>query len=189
MRILLLTILIVAPLYYFTHEEEAPVPEIDSVKLKLGAPDRAERILTVDKTKSVPEVKPEAPAEAPSRDITSEDEGSAEEGMDQVDEVQWTDLEEGWNNELKSMLGRLEPADGDDIYKSYMKEQEGYQAELDSLMNEKQQKTSDEAISEIDQLIAQLDSKHQDKLKEILGAHYEAVRDQYQQYMDSAEEQ
>lgn len=190
MRILLLTILIFTPVYFYTREEEAVVPEIDAVKLKMGAPDRAERILTVEKTKEeeAPELHSES-SEGPSREITSEDEGSYDSDLEQVEEVQWTDLEEGWNNELKSMLGRLEPADGDEIYKTYMKEQEAYQAELDSLMNEKQQKTSDEAINEIDQLIGQLDSKHQEKLKDILGAHYEAVRDQYQQYMDSAEDE
>lgn len=165
------------------------MPEIDAVKLKMGAPDRAERILTVEKPKALaPEMTSEN-TEGPSRDITSEDEGTEDGQMDQVEEVQWTDLEEGWNTELKSMLGRLEPADGEEIYKTYMKEQESYQAELDSLMNEKQQKSSDEAINEIDQLIGQLDSKHQEKLKDILGAHYEAVRDQYQQYMDSAEDE
>ena len=53
-------------------------------------------------------------------------------------------------------------------------------------MSEKQQKTGEEGL-EIDQMIAQLDEKHQAKLKDILGAHYEAVRDHYDQYMESAQ--
>lgn len=187
----MLTILFVAPVWYFTRDEAVEAPEkIDSIKLKMGAPERTERLLTVQKDihETTETESQEAAADEDESPSEENAERSPEGEMDHVEEVQWTDLEEGWNNELKSMLGRLEPADGDEIYKTYMKEQEAYQAELDSLMNEKQQKTSDEAISEIDQLISQLDSKHQDRLKDILGAHYEAVRDQYQQYMESQPE-
>ncbi len=130
---------------------------------------------------------------APSQEGESdEDEGGERTPGGEVDEmegVEWTDLEEGWSAELKGLLNRLEPADGDEIYKTYMKEQEVYQAELDALINEKHQKTSRDAALEIDQLISQLDSKHQDRLKDILGAHYEAVRDQYQQYLESRPEE
>lgn len=181
----MLTILFFAPLYYFTQDNADPAPEIDSVKLKMGAPARLEKAVQSEPPArpvavETVETKDEVVAEAPVAELTEESE---------VEEVHWTDLEEGWNNELKDMLSRLEPADGEEIHKSYLKEQESYQAELDALMNEKQQKTSDEAVLEIDQLIAQLDAKHQDRLRDILGAHYEAVRDQYQLYMDSMSEE
>lgn len=189
MRILLLTILFLSPLYYFTQQEDSPaVAAVDLVKLKQGAPERVERILTVNKTlPATPDAGSTDTLAASSPDGSDDESSDENNDMDKVEEVQWTDAEEGWNTELKQMLIRLEPADGEEMYNNYMKEQEGYQAELDSLQNEKQQKTSDEAISEIDQLVTQLDNRHQDRLKEILGAHYEAVRDQYQQYMDAAE--
>lgn len=188
MRILLLTILFLAPLYYFNQEDTPGAPEIDSVKLKMGAPARIEKTL-IDVTPSrhvaAPEIEkqPETEVRETSSEVISED--TEQEG----DQVHWTDLEEGWNTELKDMLLRLEPADGEEIHRNYLKEQESYQAELDALMNEKQQKDSDEAIQEVDQLIMQLDAKHQERLKDILGAHYEAVRDQYQLYMDSMSEE
>jgi hypothetical protein len=182
MRILLLTILLATPVYFLTHEEEVHKPEIDSIRLKVSGPDRSERILTVKEpvpvaegaaTEEVSEVKPEIS-------------DSVESDLEHVEEVELSDIEEGWNNELKDMLGRLEPAEGESIHKSYVSEQESYQTELDALLNEKQQKTTDEAALEIEHLIGQLDAKHQEKLKDILGAHYEAVRDHYEDFMDAS---
>lgn len=187
MRIILLTILFTGSYYFLTKEDKVITPEIDQIKLKMGAPERdhVERILTIPKQK---EVKIEAEvAETPVEENDRSFVSSSEEGdLEHVEEVQLTDLEAGWNNELKDMLLRLEPAEGEEIHRSYIAEQEAYQAELDALMNEKQQKTTDEAIQEVEQLISQLDHKHQDRLKEIFGAHYEAVRDGYESYMDSA---
>lgn len=197
MRIILLTILFLGPLYYFNQDEEVEpltqMDSVDSIKVLQGAPKRTadtkiERILTVDKPVEAPASIVENTKQESSSPASDEEEVSSD-LEESSEEVQWTDLDEGWNNELKAMLGRLEPEEGEDIYKNYTKQQEVYQAELESLQNEKQQKTSDEAALEIDQLILQLDSKHQERLKDILGAHYEAVRDQYQQFMDTAEEQ
>lgn len=183
MRILLLTILFVAPYYYFTHEEEVIKPEIDSIKVKLSGPDRTERILTVAPTPVVEEAAREE--EAP-EEVIPEVADSVETDLEHVQEVELSDIEEGWNTELKDMLNRLEPMEGEGIHKSYLAEQESYQAELDALLNEKQQKTTDDAALEVEHLIGQLDSRHQEKLKEILGAHYEAVRDHYEDFMDAA---
>lgn len=191
MRILLLTALFIAPLYYYQTREETPVPEIDSIRVKVSAPDRVERLLTVEKPVLNPEEQSNLAVDGEREPATEEDQieeaASESNDLEHVEEVQWTDLEQGWNDELKQMLSRLEPADGEEIHKTYMDEQQSYQAQLDALLNEKQQKTSDEASMEIDQLIQQLDEKHQNRLKEVLGAHYEAVRDHYEDYMNSAQ--
>lgn len=181
MRILVLTLLFAAPVYFFTHEKEVAKPEIDSIRLKLSGPDRTERILTVKEPVAVPEGSSEEATE-----IEPEIGDSVETDLEHVEEVELSDIEEGWNNELKDMLNRLEPADGESIHKAYLSEQETYQAELDALLNEKQQKTTDEAALEVEHMIGQLDVKHQEKLKEILGAHYEAVRDHYEDFMDAS---
>ena len=46
MRILLLTILFLAPLYFFKRSIENRPEKVDAIGLKVSAPDRAERILT-----------------------------------------------------------------------------------------------------------------------------------------------
>lgn len=196
MRILLLTILFVSSFYYLSAGDKTKSPQIDSVKLKMGAPERAEeRILTVEKVEKAPPAPSEASSsseaaeESESETSSAQEDETVTEDLEHVQEVQWTELEEGWNNELKEMLGRLEPREGESMHTAYLSEQESYQAELDSLLNEKQQKSSYEAGREIDQLISQLEYKHQEKLKSILGAHYEAVRDHYEYFMEAPPEE
>lgn len=198
MRILFLTILFVAGFYYFSPRDElvgTPKPEIDSIKIKMGAPDRKEdqaRALTVEKISQ--STKTQAP---PSRSATSEvikEEDQGEESFEDteeisatpdevqdtehVQEVKWTELEDGWNDELKLMLSELEPREGEAMHVAYLAEQESYQAELEALLGQKQN-------VEIDQLMAQLDYKHQEKLKDIFGAHYETVREHYDTFMEA----
>lgn len=190
MRVILLSILLAGSYFFFTKEETKTVrreESIDSIKLKMSAQDRdrAERLLTLEKPKELPQSEDSASTERPEGEVSY---GAEEGDLEHVEEIQLNDLEEGWNAELKEMLNRLEPAEADNIHKAYLSEQESYQAEMDALMSEKQQKTSEEAVLEVEQLISQLDQKHQDKLKEIFGAHYEAVRDGYQSFMESAEE-
>lgn len=182
--------LIVGPYFYFREDEVAysdipePTPKEDAVKIKYMAPARVEA--PVEKPEPLVEVKtPEeydsetsSDDEQVSRGPAIEEEGSSD--------PHYGDLEEAWNHELKALLNRLEPDEGEEIHKAYVMEKESFQAEMDALNNEKTQKTSEEAISEIDQLIATLDQKHQERLKEILGAHYEAVRDHYDQYMEAS---
>lgn len=161
---------------------------VDSIKLKSAAPDRdrAERILTVSSTPAPEKDENEAVEEAPVEESHEGEVGrSPSEESDQIEEVAWTDLDEAWNGELKDFLSRVEPAESETIHKTYLGEVEGYKAEMEALLNERQQKTTDEAISEVDQLISELDQKHEDKLKDIFGAHYEAVRDHYNQYMEA----
>lgn len=187
MRIFILTFLLVAPFLYFRESKNtSSEPQIDAIKTKMGAPERVapDRILTLK-----PSETPAAPADSEAgTEVVADASASSDDEADleHIEEVSLPDLEEGWNTELKSMLSRLEPVDGENMFNSWKSEQESYQAEMDALMSEKQQKTGEEGL-EIDQMIAQLDEKHQAKLKDILGAHYEAVRDHYDQYMESAQ--
>jgi hypothetical protein len=71
------------------------------------------------------------------------------------------------------------------IFSQWKNQQASYQAEMDALLGEKQQKTHPKESQEIEHLILSLEERHQARLKEILGAHFEAVRDQYDQFMES----
>lgn len=182
MRIIVLTLLFLTPLYFFNREEKTSVPEIDSIKVKISAPDREERLLTTDKP-----LQPQT--HSVNREITAvqstPEVSSTFSDIEQTNEVELRDLEADWNSELKEMLLRLEPMDGEEIHRSYLQEQENYQTELNALLDEKQQKTDEQEIVEIEYMIGQLDFLHQEKLKEILGAHYDAIRDHYDYFMES----
>ncbi len=190
MRILSLTILFFSAIYYLNQEPTVSDSNADTLVIKQSAPDRAERILTVDKPKLLPEsdeVVSDLQESATSKEEDSEEATDNEENLDGAEEIQISEIEEGWNSELKSVLNRLEPVEGDTIHKSYLEEQQNYQSMLDNLMSDKDLKTSNEAELEVDKLITQLDQKHQERLKEILGTHYEAIRDQYEEYLESSQ--
>ncbi|MFP5384929.1 MAG: hypothetical protein ACLGHN_02535 [Bacteriovoracia bacterium] len=188
MRIILLTLLFLAPLYYFNREEKSSTPEIDSIKVKISAPDREERLLTTDRplnprTSSL--VESSSAVSEESEEQSAPEVSSTFSDLEQAGEVELRDLEADWNGELKEMLLRLEPMDGEEIHRSYLQEQENYQSELNALLDEKQQKTEEQEIVEIEYMIGQLDFLHQERLKEILGAHYDAIRDHYDYFMES----
>ena len=190
MRIFILTILFISGFYYFSPRETKKLPEIDSIRLKMGAPDRAERILTVEKTPALAIANEDSGSvQAPPADRETEEVVGAtpaqEDDQEHVETVHWTELEEGWNHELKEMITRLEPVEGENMHKAYLAEQESYQAEMDSLMNEGHQDTTHSSY-EIEQLMTQLEYKHQEKLKSIFGPHYESVRDHYEYFMDAS---
>ncbi len=189
MRILTLTILFFSAIYYLNKGPEDLNPNADTLVLKQSAPDRAERILTVDKPKLLPDSEEVVSdlQQNEAQDEANEEVSDSDEEMDRAEEVQISEIEEGWSSELKSVLNRLEPVEGDNIHKTYLEEQQNYQNMLDNLMNEKGLKTSNEASLEVDQMITQLDQKHQERLKEILGTHYEAIRDQYEEYIETSQ--
>ena len=194
MRIIVLTILFVSSFYYFSGpSEKKERSEIDSIKLKMGAPDRfvveeakpSQRLLTVDGPVTR-ELAVEEGSDVPEEDLGSDVQvDGVVSDLEHVEEVELHDVEEGWNSELKDMLSRLEPMEGETIHNTYLEAQESYQTELNALMDEKQQKETEAEALEIEHLIGQLDYNHQQRLKDILGAHYEAVRGHYQYYMDS----
>lgn len=190
MRILTLTILFFSAIYYFNQEHGTPASNSDSLVIKQSAPDRAERILTVEKSKPLPEseevITDLENSDSANEESTAETE-EADEVMDSAEEVEISEIEEGWNSELKSMLNRLEPVEGDNIHQTYLEEQKNYQSMLDNLMNDKELKSSNQAAHEVDQLITQLDQKHQERLKEILGSHYEAIRDHYEEFIETSQ--
>ncbi len=180
MRILLLTILFAGAFKVFSHKEENP-NRIDSIRVKLGAPKRVNRS---------PAVLPVERARVEESDPPETGEGFVDEEPAQLTAGEhYTDGEgpgeDSWPVELKDMLLRLEPVDGEEIYQAYQAEQDAYQSELDALMTEKQQKTSEEGAAEMDHQLTQLDSKHEEKLKVIFGDHYEAIREHQQEFLEA----
>lgn len=195
MRVILLTALILAPLYYLNRDTKMSVPLFgtDEVKVKSSAPKRP-----VYERKVIQKL-PTPKQEKYSGFVPSET--SEEAGDEHFEEIAENsdsneqhfrgpalhDLEAGWNAALLEFLGRVEPADAEQMHEKYVLQQDAYQAEFEAIMAEKQQKSSDEEAFQIEEAIAHLEEVHEQRLQEILGAHYEAVRDYYEGYMDSVE--
>lgn len=197
MRVLILTALILVPLYYLNKDNKASVDFFgtsDEVKLKSSAPKRP-----ILKRKVVSRKASEAPSYQTKKIVRDEKEMKVDqEHFDEYDEKFEVgeeagrspavgSLESGWNAALLDLLNRLEPADAQTIYDQYIGEQDAYQAEFEALMAEKQQNPHNEEAFRTEEAVAQLDHIHEQRLQEILGAHYEAVKDYYEGYMDAAE--
>lgn len=182
MRILILTALFIAPVYYFYQKEDVPKnsQRIDMVRVKMAGPRRP----AVTKVTPAPQEE-RVQEEVEEQRAPLETQSFSEEIIPQ--DVTYSDIEEGWSEALLEFLDRVEPEDAQKIHKAYLAEQEAYQAETDALLNEKHQKITFEEVQELEQAIIYLEEAHQGALREILGAHYEAVRDHYEYYMDSVE--
>lgn len=190
-----MAVLFFVSFYYFWPKEDKGAPpqriKIDSVELKMGAPDRAERVLTTPKKQEI--VAKETTEEKVVLESSNEVErtpavevsASEEDALEQIEEMSWSETESAWNGELKEILYRMDPQESENIHKAYMGERESFLSEIEGLMNEKKQKTSPEAAQEIEQMIAGLEEKHEEKIKEIFGSNYEAIREQYDNYMEN----
>lgn len=102
-------------------------------------------------------------------------------------EVPWEEIRNGWRTDLKEFLIEADPDRGEEIFSAYMEESESFEAEIDAL-NKESEKAGKEAKSDFDTLIGQLEVRHEEKLKEILGNYYAEVTDRHQQYNASLDE-
>ncbi len=108
-----------------------------------------------------------------------------------------------WNTELKEFLAGVEPEEGEEMYNKYIAESEVFKSEFNNLSNERSALYADEngksdkklyqknreLIEEYDHLMTQMEMNHSEKLKDILGAHYDQVQDMQGQYNDSLREE
>lgn len=192
MRVLFLVLFIVFPVYLLKFKNSKDSPKIDAVKLKVSAPEREDRLLTLNSsvptnfnTNELDSTSDNSKEDEFDDDLNDEEFSDSAEEYDELVQVEVSESEERWNKELKEILNRLDPIDGDSIHSDYIEEMDNHRTMLKSLLTEKQQKTSPDADFEIDQLIYQLDEKHQEKLKEILGPHSEVVSELHQEYLDA----
>lgn len=171
MRFLALIALFFVSFYYFwpKNQEES---QIDVVKLKSSA---------LHKT-SVPE---RAIANTP----TINEETIVETANDKHEKLVATDSSSVEADGLKEYLVRMEPEDGEEIYNSYVNEKDNFDAEFEALNREKESlyttpegevskkllKSNKAAILEFETLMTQLEQKHFEKLKDILGVYYDEV--------------
>lgn len=198
MKVLLLTALILAPLYYLNRDKKMGLDffgESDEVKIKSSAPkrpilkrtavvkERPKPQKLVQSSYFVPESSPQNEKDEEHFEEYADPSENAEVGRSPA----MGSLESGWNAALLDLLNRLEPADAQTIYEQYTAEQDAYQAEFEALMAEKQQNPHSEETFMTEEAVTRLEYAHEQRLQEILGAHYEAVRDYYEGYMDAAE--
>ena len=173
-------------LYTFVPKPE-PVVQIDEIKSKVSAIKRAplpkveEPIQEMEGGPVAQETEAPLMAESPS----PEEESTSSEDSSESQSVPWNELEQGWFAELKDQLVRLDPEEGEAIYSSYMSEKEKYQTEVDAIYKERANLTQKEAALEFDAIMSEIDRKHEERLKEILGRHFDEVMTRQEEYLES----
>ncbi len=175
-------------LYFFLAPKKTLV-DIDAVKMKMSSIHKPKH--TVKKA-SLPQASFVASREeeADSSSTDSSISFVSDDAIDPDDETETqatiSNPEQAWQGELKDILVRLEPEDGEVIYNAYIAENENYQSEIEALSQEKN-KGGRGVAGEFESIMGQVEKKHEDRLKELLGGHYEEVQQHHQEFMESAE--
>lgn len=183
MRILILTVFFASSFYYFLSGGPALItdtPIKDAIKIKSSAPARPKVHSRPLAVRAIPKILQQDEVQA-----TQQIKGELDVKHEEIAHLSWKDLDQQWNFELKELLDRLEPLESEGIHKAYVSEVESYKAEMEALINERQFKASNLQEHDVDQLIGQLDERHEESLREIFGAHYEAIKDHYNYYMEA----
>ncbi len=178
-------------LYTFLPRRQKGVT-IDSIKTKLSAiqnsrPLQKQMALTQIQSKNNDET---SDAEVEPEISSNEDEAEIQVAQASDSSVPWEELQKGWENDLKDTLIRLEPEDGEVIFNAYLQEKENHQTELDNLFQDKsagvdKTRAPSDVPSDFDQMVGQVDQKHQERLKEILGAHFDEINKRHDEYEES----
>lgn len=182
-RVTLLCLISAAFIYNILPQPEGTT-QIDQIKTKMaaarGRPDEnTSAIHRVSASLVADPVITETPSVSDNAAVSEiEPDGSQ---IAHVDEVPWDEIKQGWKADLKEFLIEADPEHGEETYSAYLEESESFEAEIDSLSREAE-KAGKEARQDFETLIGQLEVKHEEKLKEILGAYYSDVTDRHQQY-------
>ncbi len=117
----------------------------------------------------------------------------AEEEYDEEDLTQlpFEDIEDGWKNNLKEYLTGVNPEKADEMYTSYMEEKKKYMERVDFSERETtvadDLAKTDEAIQDTENKVLELERNHIENLKEIFGDHYTQVENLHKEYVESVQ--
>jgi hypothetical protein len=108
---------------------------------------------------------------------------------DDLSQLPWDDIEEGWKNHLKEFLVSVDPEKAEDMYSAYLEEKKKYVERVD--FTDQDGAVENEAISdplvEHDANEGELERTHKENLKEIFGDNYSKVESLHQEYVESVQ--
>jgi hypothetical protein len=114
-------------------------------------------------------------------------EGDAQESYDEDDlsQLPWDDIEEGWKTNLKEFLVNADPEKADDMFKAYMEEKKKYVERVD--FTDQDGTAGAEPAIEEDGKEGELERLHAENLKDIFGDNYSKVESLHQEYVESVQ--
>ena len=102
---------------------------------------------------------------------------------DDLSQLPWDDIEEGWKTQLKEFLVSVEPEKADDMFAAYLEEKKKYVERIDF----SDQDTAPDAFVEHDGNQGEVERLHAENLKDIFGVHYSQVEFLHRDYVDSVQ--
>jgi len=102
---------------------------------------------------------------------------------DDLSQLPWDDIEEGWKIQLKEFLVSIDPLKADDMFNAYLEEKKKYVERIDF----SDQETAPEAFVEHDADQGEVERMHGENLKDIFGEHYSQVEFLHRDYVDSVQ--
>jgi hypothetical protein len=102
---------------------------------------------------------------------------------DDLSQLPWDDIEEGWKTQLKEFLVSVDPEKADDMFAAYLEEKKKYVERIDF----SDQDTAPDAFVEHDGNQGEVERLHAENLKDIFGVHYSQVEFLHRDYVDSVQ--
>lgn len=184
-----------ACLYLHFQKQDATVEQLDVLSTKQAA------------LKKLPVEKVELPAithiQTPTQNNDNEsvqmitDSDVAEEySEDDLSQLPWDDIEEGWKTHLKDYLVSVEPEKAEEMFSAYMEEKKKYVERVDFTDAESgvtedatasRSPDSSDPLVEHDGKEGDIERSHQDNLKEIFGDHYSQIESLHKEYVESVQ--
>lgn len=189
MKRLALIALISAGFIYQILPQPEGVPQIDQIRTKMAAarasrPEEEVRPALHRITAALDEEKAPVVVNQISENAVTAELQPDETELAHTEEIPWEDIKSGWRNDLRDFLIDVDSERGEEIFSAYMEESETFEAEVDALSKEAE-KAGNESKQDFENLIGQLEVRHEERLKEILGNYYSEVTDRHQQYNNS----
>lgn len=102
---------------------------------------------------------------------------------DDLSQLPWDDIEEGWKTQLKEFLVSADPEKADDMFAAYLEEKKKYVERIDF----SDQDTAPDSFVEHDGNQGEVERLHAENLKDIFGVHYSQVEFLHRDYVDSVQ--
>jgi hypothetical protein len=128
--------------------------------------------------------------------MISEADVGEEYSEDDLSQLPWDDIEEGWKTHLKDYLVSVDPDKAEEMFAAYMEEKKKYVERVDFSDSETgvtedaaatPSTSSSDPFVEHDSKEGSLEDTHQANLKEIFGDHYSQVESLHKEYVDSVQ--
>ena len=122
--------------------------------------------------------------------IVTEDDIAEEFDGDDLSQLPWDDIEEGWKTHLKEYLTSVDPEKADDMFAAYLEEKKKYVERVDFGDTENgvaADASSEDPSIENDVKVGELERLHTDNLKEIFGDHYSHIESLHKEYVESVQ--